>query len=538
MRALSSLRRRLLWVTSFAAVAILLGYGVGVRMPLQDVDTAGFMELVSGQRDDVLQRPLDSQYFSGVTYGLSLYGVDGETACKAMPTANSREASVMPGHPYLLAIPLAVISLVTGISGRWIGATAWSISVSIGIFALLHFLRRAQLSTSLQVSFLVTVGIFPPLVLSLLGQAYFDKLLFGPAIYLLLQVHSFIKFSQFQLLPSLLSVLAMALVSERGALLAGFISIFPCILHPRSPKYIVSKFAWILGAGSLSLVWVLIWQRNFEDSSLNDFATSEIIPNLLESLKSVADQPYRSFLVVLCPLLLLSIVAGRWIAMVLIAIVPNLGIPLGILNILNFSAHYHQIMIPVLVGVAAIGLANLSTLCQRSRHVTSCLTPTTTPDQVIAISLIVVSLLCWSNYGTGSSPDPLRNAVEVALPVISDDFQQKNIASANILRFTGELSYFADKDTTISAPGHFAPALQVAGFKDFVSFPGALGEADYVLLPSIGGSTVVMPHADPQGIRQPLEECVTDVIVERYLLVKNFGNYSGTDLFLFKLKQD
>ena len=131
--------RRCLLLILFCALTLSTAFGLSHRYVTGYTDTAGFMELVNSEPPNLA---LESDYFSSSTAIFDLTGATNDTVCAQVPFQNTYQQSVFRGHPYLIAIPLSIISEVWPGSPQFYAALVTSLFTWFGIGALILFLMR------------------------------------------------------------------------------------------------------------------------------------------------------------------------------------------------------------------------------------------------------------------------------------------------------------------------------------------------------------------------------------------------------------
>ena len=500
-----------------------LGYG----------DTAGFLEMTS--KESFLS-PLSSDYFSSTVIVSELYRYAPDRICERLPFVDQFNKSVISGHPYLIAVPLKAVSAVLGIDSRWTGSAAMSASIMVGLLSLASFFVKSKSKKSLWIVFLLSVVIFPLVTRSMLGQSYFDKLLFGPTIFVILQVHQFFERGKIRPYRTIAALVIMALISERGALLAAMLVIAPTILFASNRSFLNVHFRKVIFMGLGSLSWCVIWFVFFQSFSYGNVSLAEVVDNITYALTHLNSEPYITLVILLMPYLFISVFAGRWSILIFLCLIPNIGVPLGLLNINNYYSHYFQILIPVLIGVSAIGISNISGLRNRLQIYPRWVKAHTTLTHCLVGLFGLLILTCWSSPKISEGRAMLQQPEEIWLPFFSDEFENKK-TQANTLKDLGQsIVSLVGPDKSLSATEGLMPTLEIAGITNIEYFPGGVGAADFVLVSSENGNPMVLPFADPQGSTESLVKCVSETISSEYRLVKDFGEVFGMDLALYEHK--
>ena len=165
------------------------------RLQSTYLDTAGFLELID--RKSVFQ-PLKGDYFRSARGLVPLINTGPEKICSVIPFTNFGDPSFFGIHPYLIATPISALSWLLPFSTVYIAAAFLTVAVVIGLVAVYFFLTRLEVSRLTVAFFILAILIYPVLVQSLGGQAYFDRLMFGLGVLLLLLVQAY-----YQIIPTL-----------------------------------------------------------------------------------------------------------------------------------------------------------------------------------------------------------------------------------------------------------------------------------------------------------------------------------------------
>lgn len=333
------------------------------RISIGYVDSAGFMELISKSG---LTKPMQSVYFTSASGLFSLYGESSQKICDMIPEAYTGTRSVFRGHPYLLSVFGSAISWITNLPPNIVAACMLVGSFVLGFFSISFFLIKNHVSVISTAVFGFTICCYPVLTQSLLGQPYFDRMIFGPAISLVLLIWSskYRYYNKWKLI-CILTIL-LALISERGAALAGLVSFgYLFMLHGKR-VFLQRELLYIWLSGSLSLLFFIIWYQVWQVSPYYSKISAQSILNRFDSLFS---EPYydatKLFFVVSASFMILGLFAGRGFVLLVIATVPNLFISVGGAELTGFSTHYHQIYLPILLAASTLGFTKIANLTRR-----------------------------------------------------------------------------------------------------------------------------------------------------------------------------
>ena len=485
------------------------------RISIGYTDSAGFMELISKSG---LTKPLESVYFSSSTRLFSLYGESSQKICDMIPEPYTGTRSVFSGHPYFISVFGSAISWITRLPPNVVAAFMLVGSFLLGFYSILFFLIKNNVSVFSTAVFGFTICCYPVLTQSLLGQPYFDRLIFGPAISLFLLIWSSKYRSENKWI--LISVLTtvLALISERGAALAGLLSFgYLLMLHGKS-VFIRKELLLIWLSGLFSLLFLIIWSQVWQDSA----AYSQIsVQSWLNRLESLFSEPYfdatKLFFVVSASFMIIAIFAGRGFVLLIIATAPNLLIGVGGAELNGFVTHYHQVYLPILLAASTLGFTKIAGLTKRMirGHKSNVLNS--------AFVLVFAGISLGYNFNS-TTPyyrvSALSDAQALWLPftVEYDLESRETIFQQRIVSdFVAGVGV-----SPVSAPESMYPALLLSGVEVVEYWPFGVGSARVVVAPYMNGLPNVLPHSDPQGSTLELQQCVQTAFDENYELIKVF----------------
>lgn len=515
-------RQRIFASLFFIVLVFMTAVGISKRYVSGYADTAGFLELVTTQP---LNFGLKSEYFGSVQALFELYGAGRGSVCDLIPLSNTYELRVIFGHPYLISIPLAIIHKVLGWSPHFYAAFILSISTWSGLFAVGNFLRRHVRHHSLKMAYAIVIFLYPILTLSLSGQPYFDRLLFGPAIILSLNLWEIARHRRNDVGASVVCIVVMTLVSERGALLAALVSIgYSLLLFGVRPSQL-RPVRILLAVGLLSIAWIGIWFTVVERGpSYASVSLRETLERFSDALLNPSPA-VKDFFLVSIPFLVLCLLGGR---MVLLAAITWLSIfahPVSILNLNNYLSHYHQLYLPILIAGGAVGVVRLSDFVASRRRRFSYL-------GVSVAAFIFLANLSSSNIERGFQNSKTAIALSVWVPFWSDA-ADLSAESAEIVQSFWSLPEVAQlRSMQVSLPESIMPSALIAGVNDVEYWPRGVGAVEAVIVPYRDGLPNVLPHADPSGVREILTTCVAKTLSTSYRRIWS-GSVGGSELGVF-----
>ena len=479
-------------------------------------DSAGFMELVG---KNGLTEPLKSQYFASVQQLFSLYQESPDRICALIPKSLSGSTSVFSGHPYLISVVGSLVSWLTNLQPDLVAALLILGSTFMGLGAIIVFLKKNQVSYFMTGLFVFLICCYPVLTHSLLGQPYFDRLMFGPGVTVFLLVW-WTKYKS--LMPwrwICFSTIVLALISERGAALAGLISVgYLFVLHG-TKIFTQRELRYILASGSLSLFYTFWWSRYMQATNLGGKIDYRRFGSRLEFLFHQPNlEATKTLFIVSATFLLLSLFSGRGFLLVAISLFPNLLIGVGGAELNVFLTHYHQVYLPVLLAASAIAVVKVSKLIRRMNNQFMVKT--------LGIALIAIFSIISFNFSFSRVPpvfgiNTLDDAATLWFPSshFYDGENKKNISTAREIA-----TYVKTQGLNVSAPESWYPILLLSGVDEVQYWPFGVGTADVIIVPYVEGELNVLPHSDPQGSTQVLRSCVQSELEKHYVMKRKIDN--------------
>ena len=514
-------------------LAAVFAVGAESRIETGYADAAGFLELIS---PDSLSRPLESDYFASVGGLFELNGAKADQVCDVLSNVNQTKRNVIGGHPYLLSIPIAMISRFIPASESWVAAVLQSISIFGGLLALQVFMRKNGLRLIPQIMILIAIMCYPVLLRSSIGQIYFDRFLFGPVISLILLIW-WMRYRSTKVWPYVVGLLILtALISERGAMLSGLLGVGYLVLLFGRGAVKTREVRWVFLCGSGSLLWVFIWSSKIQESIYYGSLTPiKMIRDYLSIIVHPTRPPLQGFLLASLTLLVLGIASGRLIFLVLLTYSMNITVPVTLLSLDNFYTHYHQVYLPVIVASAVIGFTQISNFLARNYEKKVFIS-----QSLVGVALCVTSLMVWSSNTLQTNVGTTSILRSTWLPIGSSSHEvatQGARSRSEVAKYAvqvGRKQGNGDIRPITSAPEPIMPALFLAGAKDVEYWPVGVGVADIVIAPYINGIPNVFPYSDPQGTAGVLSKCVQSALDERYVLVKTFGDSPASETRIYK----
>jgi hypothetical protein len=523
------------WLIPVILSILAVGFAVGAENRIETgyADAAGFMELIS---PDSLSRPLESDYFASVGGLFELNGAKADQVCGVLSNVNQTERNVIGGHPYLLSIPISVIFQFIPVNESWIAAVLLSISIFGGLLALQVFMRKNGQGLISQILILIAIMCYPVLLRSSIGQIYFDRLLFGSVVGLILLIW-WMRYRSTKVWPYVVGLLILtALISERGAMLSGLLGVGYVILLFGSGAVKTREVRWVFLCASGALLWAFIWSTKIQESVYYGSLTPmKMIRDYLSIIVHPTRPPLQGFLLASLTLLVLGLASGRLILLAFLTLSMNVTVPVTLLSLDNFYTHYHQVYLPVIVASAVIGFTQISNYLARNYEKKA-----STLQSLMGVALLVTSLMVWSstaletNVGTRSLLRSTWFPIGSSSHEIASQGARSRSEVAKYAVEVGRKQGNGDNRPITSAPEPIMPALFLAGAKDVEYWPVGVGVAEIVIAPYINGIPNVFPYSDPQGTAGVLSKCVQSALDERYVLVKTFGDSPASETRIYR----
>ena len=493
--------RVLLWAVPAAALLTIGMYrGMSLRFPVTDLDGAGFADLIANGAPNA---SLSSNFFSAYVPFLDLLG-GRINSCLDVLNATPASGSVWRGHAYVLAVPLGLMVDGLGVSGSAAGLLAISVSAAAGLVLAAAFLALRRVRLGVVVAFLALVLLWPPLSLGLAGQPYFDRLFFGFGIAAVLGTWAALFRRPIYASIAVIGILGGALTTERAALLVGFVGVvYPLALIGarvrRSQPAII-----IMASGLIAMSWYVFWEIWIHDFEAVNYSESLGLAGLSNTFTRLTTDPgaaqLQTFVLAVLPLVVLCALSPRGLPIALASLAPNLLITIGGAELTGFTTHYHQMYIPILVGLAAVGVARGSERwsgAQRPAHTLS-LSRFLLPP-VTAAAFLVASITLWSQqpFAPAGVSDLFGKAAgSVGVTRTADEASLRWVGDGRLER--AKRALWSADGRPIVAPPQLAPALQLTGVRRFQYFPFGINHAGVVIAPvAEDGRTVQWSEVTP-----------------------------------------
>jgi hypothetical protein len=224
-------------------------------------------------------------------------------------------------HSYLIVYLFSAIHNVLGINSTVLASYLNGAATFI-IYGFTYFISRSyKLSRIESIAIVLAFVFFTPLIGSISGQFYYDRL-FIPLALLGFYFANF-YYGKNKLILLIVIIIFTSLVSERSALMIGILFIYLSI-STKNYKLILLSL--------ISILYYIFWAKYIQ-SGLYSGSTSlqQLIYNfnMIFEWKSEYSILSRKFLFILSPLLVIALFSKRFFYICLIFIIPNLIVTVG-----------------------------------------------------------------------------------------------------------------------------------------------------------------------------------------------------------------
>ena len=448
---------------------------------------------------------------------------DSATICSSSLTNTYENNSFFRWHAYVAAFLIAKIGgLFTGDFVEIAAVVNALNTYAIFLFALL--IAKSKKLNWLEILLFGCILIsFAPLVGSISGQYYFDRLFISLALFYC-YLHLENK-RPYHFVVSIVVIVFTSMVSERSALMIGLLACYLAMFGVKQNKgYRFTTFLFGLAAITYYILWVKYYQNSVYNGSTN---LQTIIANLHTILdwSSPLSVMTRQWLVILAPLLVLSFFSRRYILLVLIFLAPNLLISVGGAEKTGFVTHYHSYYIPILIFGAIIGYSNIKKYISNNKYCYAIL------GIVLALNLInmhdrvfVVSpTLTHTFYGD--------------LALLLDESELNKTSQKRANEINQLLLLIDDPKSSISASEFAMPIMVSRNMTRLRLLPIGIGDSEYLLLESAVGqddSHIILPlyAADPIDLNR-IVQCIYARVSRGYSKVGT-KQFQGINYTLYK----
>lgn len=502
---------------AFTSMLLILSLGFYSRFWYQNSDGAAFLELVNRSFNEM---QLNSNSFSAA---IDLVRIVWNSSYDC--TDNSyllADTNIVNVHPYNISYLLSLISSFLPFSSLVFISLIFGINFLIPLyFAVNLFFRKNFLHPSFTIKLyrsilaliVLSLIIWPPFLVGIQGQFYFDRLsisLFFLISYLLPKLHNA---SLGNLVVFFLALYTVPFVSERTtiiSLLCSFFTILFMIYKKIKNKYIIILA--LVHFVSFS-TYYLYWKNYVSDPSLN---TIPNFSNIIDRLSYLINNPVASglfiFLLVLTPILLMSIYSKVSFILTVIVAFPNIIFNVGGAELNGYSTHYHSLY----AGFAIAGVLNsFEKFNMKSRKFIS---------QLFLITTISISIM--SSYFYYGSPGSLIRNLSYSSGI--ENLTNETRINQDVFILGDEYQGVLNTSSTYTISDSLFPSFISKNIYNIHMFPVNLGKSDYVITElSLDNSLpAIQPWIYPdKKVRESVQICIQSRLDNEYEFLFQKGNY-------------
>lgn len=498
----------------------------------QSTDTAGMVDLISNV---AAGKGMVSPTFTTFYSVWILLVKTPELYCREAFDSLFVDANFARWHPYLISYPMAALTWLPGVDAFYVTILALAVSLTGGLAAAYWFLRGQGVAAALAALFVGAVFLFQPWAGNLVGQFYFDRLFFLPALILVFTVHERMKTGAGNWLPIVLSALVCFLISERSVIMAGaFLIAYTFLWRPAIWR---SRDACILIALGLSgFVYFALYAAFVQDSK---YYTSISLASVLGALHNSFDpnghlRPQTMKLIAMVlPMVALSIFNWRGFLLTVGALLPNFLVTVGGAEKTGVTTHYHMPYLPFIVAGAAIGVVGLLDFASKVGG-------TRRLGRQVLIGGGIATVGAYGYYfdltdlarPVSFTATPGNSQFAALAPL--DSWPLIQIAKAR-QDFFQRVAAEIPPGATVSASDWAMPALIDRGIKLIDHAPVGLGQRDYVILEYPAGEPEmpIVPSFMAGEDLKTIRRCVDDRVRATYEPISEVSN-PGSTFVIFK----
>lgn len=332
-----------------------LSLGFYYRFWFQGLDSSGFVELVNRS---FKEKSLNSNAFaSAVDYVKLVWNSNYNCYRISNYQLNPNILSI---HTYTISYLLSFISQVFPFSNLTFVSILFGINFAIplifGIFGFLKIrdfkLNREKLSFVLMLILLiVTVTIWPPFLIGMQGQFYFDRLTISLFFILGFLLPKLDTINNFKKIFFLICLFLSPLISERStlvSLLICFMALYVLFQKKKNNEIYIRILILHLIIFS---TYYLAWKIFFSDPTLNTIPNIDsILTRMLFLMSNFESSGLLTFALMITPLLLVNFFSRINFVLSLFLILPNLIFNVGGAELTGFSTHYHSLYIGFIIA--------------------------------------------------------------------------------------------------------------------------------------------------------------------------------------------
>ena len=509
-----SLKNKLPYIFLIVAISI-VSYINYLRYFHMAGDSAAYVDLIrrAGEYLD-----MNSKVFASAHPLYGLIGQSFEAYCNNNFVSQFENWSNNNWHLYLIAVPMGIIAKILHIDPVVFASIIAGISMCSIFWLILLINKNFSINNLYSLLIVTTFLFFPPVLGSLSGQYYFDRLY----IPIILGIYLVIRFNHTNInwlyLISLMLLGIMA--SERSSLMSGLFVVLIFIIEKVKDRkmLIAGLFMSILAVSNY-----LFWKSNIANSPFNDkISYSSILYNFnLIFDKNNALSAQSAMLVTICaPILFVSAFSPKYLILALLFMLPNFIVTMGGSEKIGFVTHYHTFYIPILIISFINGFVVIKKLGIKI---------------VPILVLIITTAISFNSYA---------NRLYVVSPTLTHDYFKDSLIifrSSDIGTYSGgrreKISSLMDdvnRDDFVSSNEFMQPILVSLGFRNLRYFPVGLSDSKYILMEN----TVNEPNLLLMNIYQDsnyptIQSCLYERLDKNYRRYKDI-TINGISYVLWK----
>jgi hypothetical protein len=473
-------------------------------------DSAGYVDLLKRVS---LFGDMKSTVFAAA-YPLFDLAKTADIFCQNQLINKYENNSFFQWHAYAIVYLIAWIGKLFTKNYMLIAAFVNATSVFLTFFGIFLVSRKNKLDYFEIIFYMAILVTFSPLIGSISGQYYFDRLFIPAAIfyfYFHLQRNDPVS------LPiSIFIILLTSLISERSSLMIGILSIYLSVFDcQNNTKYRYTTIFFGLASIAFYLVWSKLFQDSIYSNSISLVQFSLNIKEILNFDSNISKLTLNLFLM-LSPLAILLILKPKYLLLFAIFIAPNILLTVGGAEKTGYQTHYHSYYLPILIVASLMGYCELKNFLKNKYN----------------CYLILTLIFCVNIVN-------MRGLLFVVSPTLSHSFSgdskllfnNSEIRTRSDIRFTAFndlISKITENNPTISSNEFVMPMLVAHGFAKIRMFPIGVNDSDYLLLETginDPDHSIILPiYGDAKELRN-ISDCMYSKINDQYTEIgsKNIG---------------
>jgi hypothetical protein len=508
----------LIVIVLFTYIIMMVTDWISITYYLQASDTAGFVDLVGSAYST---KSLISPAFN--SFGSLLHLMTESVSSYQTDTLSSTWMNVdaIISHPYIIAYILSYIAHILKLDPVLFSSFIIAINIVGVTFVVYIYSRYKNISVFSSTQIAILTFISTPLLYSLVGQFYFDRLMPLPLFLLLIILYEVYENKKNLFLLMSVVVFTTILISERSLIMIAYALSYYLVLFLISKRFKEVALLSILLLATLGYFY--IWSHFFQDSIYySKINLMGMYNNLLLSF-SVNGQLQMSLklILTLLPFLILSLFNKKFFLIGIFAIIPNLLVTVGGAEKTGFTTHYHSAYIAFVIFAGVIGFFNLY---QKN----------TSRIKYFLLSLFIIMLIAYELRLNGDHHNKIdfdggrKNYYLTGLLSFKSDI--KNSMQIN-KHYNLSLVKNIPLNSTITTQENLMPVLVATGHRLIDYFPIGIYDNDYLLVSYevIGDEHLpILVSYVGREERIEISRFLDDIIARNYELVKDYKVESST----------